>query len=92
MKSSNVKMRTRTGSWSAFEKRYQPIADSDNSLCRDWRDSEIQNAPESLVWTILDCDGKLIVSPGFATVNFVGRILCAIPWNETEFNNSGYLY
>ena len=51
-----------------------------------------REAPRT-VWTIIDGDnGKLYVVPGFHVVNYVGRILCARPYDDIEEANPGYLY
>ena len=32
------------------------------------------------VWTIVDCDGQLRVSPGYRFVNRIDSVLCEVPW------------
>lgn len=92
MKPTTVKPRTRAGSWDTFERRYGPIPTVQGSDMRPWDDPEILAADPALVWSVVDCDGRLYVVPAFATVNYIGRILCARPWNESEYFNSGYVY
>ena len=87
-----VKPRSRLGSWSSFSKRYQPVALPDGDIRREHDDPAIHAAPENLIWTVVDVDGRLIFVPGFATVNYYGRVLCAIPWGATEESNPGYNY
>lgn len=36
------------------------------------------------VWTILDCDGALIVSSGYQHVNRVGYLITEVPYPEGE--------
>ena len=87
-----VKPRTRAGSWAVFDRRYKPVTDADDAILRLWNDPQIKTADPSLVWTVVDCDGRLYVVPGIATVNYFARILCSVPWNDSEVNNTGYIY
>ena len=80
------------GSFTDFEERYQPILEEGGGYCREWNDDGIRSAAEAFVWTVIDCDGRLYAVPGFATVNYVARVLCATPWGETERNNTGYYF
>jgi len=86
-----VKPRTKAGSFASFERRYQPVLSADKVFLRDW-----QNIPKEtdahFVWTAVDCDGRLYLVPGFATVNYFARVLCAVPWGESEERNPGYVY
>ncbi len=34
------------------------------------------------LWTLLDCDGKLIIAPGFHYVNREEYIITTVPWDE----------
>jgi hypothetical protein len=45
-----------------------------------------------LVWTIVDCDGKLYVSPGFRFVNRVDYVLCRNPWTDDDERQPDYRY
>lgn len=87
-----VKPRRRAGSWSTFDRRYEPIDTTEGSVLRDWDDPLVQAADERNVWTVLDCDGRLYVSPGFATVNYMGRIVTRHQWSDIESCNPGYCY
>jgi hypothetical protein len=84
--------RKRTGSADVFDKRYQPIPRPDGSLLRDWNDPEILAADIRYVWSVTDCDGRLYVTPGYAVVNYFGRLLCAVPWPDVEMENPDYRY
>lgn len=79
--------------YNVFERRYGPIPLPDDNLMRDYRDPEIQAADEHLVWTVVEGDnGELYLVPGFATVNYLGRVLCERPWPEEEWRKAGYVY
>ena len=83
------KPRTRAGTWRVFERRYTPQYMPDGSLIRDTAPT---NANPRHVWTVLDCDGKLYVNPGYHCVNRLGYVLTAQPWTDAEYSNPGYLY
>lgn len=87
-----VKRRTRAGTWSVFERRYKPIEGADGSIQRHWNDPEILAADIRYVWTIVEAEGKFYVVPGFHTVNYHARVLCAEPWCDVEYMNPGYLW
>lgn len=69
-----------TGKFETFEKLYKPIPLEDGSLSRDHDDYDITDADPHHVWTVLDCEGKLILAPGFHMVNYFARVLCEKPW------------
>lgn len=83
--------RTRPGLWETFEKRYQPIEADDGSICRHWIDIP-DDTDERNVWTVVDCDGRLYLTPGYASVNYMGRVLCANPWPDEEISLPGYRF
>jgi len=88
-----VKPRSRAGSWNSFESRYQPIPiDSNGELIRHYADSKVKAADERNVWTVVDVDGVLYVVAGYATVNYMGRILTRNKWSDIEQMNPGYKY
>lgn len=91
-KQINIKPRNRAGTWATFCRRYEPVAQEDGSVLRDWDDPAVRRVSENHVWTVVDCDGRCYVVPGFATVNYLGRILTARPWPDVEFSLPGYVY
>lgn len=80
--------------YDVFDRRYGPIPLPDDSLLRDYRDPEIRAADPHLVWTVVEGDtgDKLYLVPGFATVNYMGRVLCERPWPDEEQGKPGYVY
>ena len=85
------KPRTRCGSWRTFERRFRPMNGPDGS--RYWcRDQLPQNVDERLVWTIVDCDGQLHVSPGYRFVNRIDYVLCKVPWTDEDTRQPDYRY
>jgi hypothetical protein len=85
------KPRTRCGSWRSFERLFRPMDGPDGS--RYWgRDQLPQNVDERLVWTIVDCDGQLRVSPGYRFVNRIDYVLCEVPWTNEDTHQPNYRY
>jgi hypothetical protein len=90
--------RQRAGTYEVFARRYGPLEALDGGIVRAWDDTEVLQAFDSecfdFVWTLVEGDsgGKLYLVPGFATVNYVGRVLCERPWPDSELLAPGYLY
>ena len=88
---TTVPIRTRIGSWTVFERRFNPIVRADGSLI--WDRSEL---PETIVpeqwWTVLDCEGRLYLSAGFRFVNRLGYVRCMTPWTAVDQLQPDYRY
>lgn len=82
---------SRCGSWSMFERRFEPLLHRDS--CVLW---EVGTLPKSRAprewWTLLDCDGKLIVAAGFRFVNRIGFIRCRNRWGGKADRHPEYRY
>lgn len=90
-----VPQRKRTGSWDTFERRYRPIdAPGEQGYClRDWHQLPKPKPEPNFIWTVCDCGGRdLILCPGYCVVNRVGYVVCEVPWDDSEFSNTGYRY
>lgn len=89
----DIKPRQKAGAYTTFERRYGPTVNVEGGVLRGWDDPAVLNeANERLIWTIVDADGKMYVVPGYATVNFMGRVLCERPWSDGELASPGYVY
>ena len=44
------------------------------------------------VWTIVDCEGQLYVSPGYRFVNRIDYALCEVPWTDEDRLQPDYRY
>jgi len=85
------KPRTRSGSWSTFERRFQPIDSPDETVW--WHRGQLpKDVDARLVWTILDCEGRLFVRPGFHFVNRIDYVRCRLPWSDEDLHQPGYRY
>lgn len=83
--------RKRTGSWPTFERRFRPIDSPDETVwwCREQLPKDVD---QRRVWTIVDCDGKLCVSPGYHFVNRVDYVVCEVPWTDEDLHQPSYRY
>lgn len=87
--------KSRAGSWATFVRRYRPLPINarGDAFSRLYDDPLVLGAKPDTVWTIVDGDnGELYVVPGFAVVNYVGRIVCEVPYPPSELGNTGYVY
>ena len=85
------KIRTRSGSWRTFERRFQPIDSPDGTVW--WTAEQLpQNVDPHLVWTIVEGDKYLWLRPGFRFVNRVDYVLCAVPWTDDDVQQPDYRY
>ena len=78
-------------SFETFEKRYAPIS-RDGDIIFETYGSDldtIKRADSKNLWTLLDCDGRLIIASGFHYVNRMGYILTERQWKD-EFEEYSY--
>lgn len=85
-----VPHRTRAGSFSSFQKRYDPKVNEDGSFLFEY--NEVKGLDERYVWTVLEAEGKLYLSPGFRIVNRIAYVIGQKPWGSIETFCPGYLY
>ena len=91
MRTRPFKQRTRTGSWNTFERRFRPIDSPDDTVW--WRRDQLpKDVDPRLVWTILDCEGRLYLACGFHYVNRLDYVLCEVPWNDDDERQPSYRY
>lgn len=85
------RQRTRTGSWTTFERRFRPTDSPDQTVW--WSREQVPAGIDPhLVWTIVDCEGKLCVSPGFHIVNRIDYVVCEVPWTDEDIHQPSYRY
>jgi hypothetical protein len=86
-----VRQRIRCGSWRTFERRFRPMPAPVHDFL--WNIGTVpEGADCRFWWTVLDCDGRLYVSPGFRFVNRFAFIRCAIAWTDDDQLQPDYLY
>ena len=88
---STVKQRTRTGSWSTFERRFKPRTNTDDTLLVDLRDLPA-GIEAHHVWTVVDEDGHLYLCAGYRFVNRFAYVVCDVPWTEGDQRQPPYRY
>ena len=83
--------RTRIGSWSTFERRFEPLPAPNHDVL--WDVGTVQEDTDYRHWwTVLDCEGRLLLAPGFRFVNRFAFVRCAKPWTDVDFHQPGYRY
>jgi hypothetical protein len=45
---------------------------------------KIKSTPLEYVWTMIDVDGKMYISPGISVINRLHYIICDIPWGDEK--------
>lgn len=89
----------RNGSYDTFDRRYNALPSGEPEdgtiMWDDFRDMPLEHAAaidENRFWTVLDCDGKLLIAPGKWFVNRFGYIITEHPYDEQETRNTAYVY
>ncbi len=85
------KRRKRTGSWDTFERRFEPLPAPNHDYLWDIG-TVSQDIDERNWWTVLDCNGRLYLSPGFRFVDRYAFVRCAKPWTDIDYRQPGYRY
>jgi hypothetical protein len=73
--------------YETFEKSYLPIIRKDGTILFETYGKDLEQIKRtfpSKVWTLLDCDGKLVVGAGYHYVNRMNYIVTAKPWESGE--------
>jgi hypothetical protein len=76
---------TRTSTWAAFERRFEPITRPSGTLL--WELDELPcfgPIDPREWWTVLDCDGRLYLAAGFHFVNRFAYVRCEVPWTDAD--------
>lgn len=67
--------------------KYEPeMSGGENSAVRMYETygndlEEVKAVPPGHLWTVLDCDGVLYLSPGFHFVNRINYVICRNPYD-----------
>lgn len=81
---------TRLGSWSLYERRFQPIFRDDETVL--WEVGEVPKGVNPRHWwTVVDV-GHLILVAGFHFVNRFGYVQCRHPWGGEWSDHPEYRY
>lgn len=87
-----VKRRSRCGSWNTFARRFRPMRAPHHHLLWAVRHEVPNDADPRHWWTVLDCEGRLYLTPGFRFVNRFAYVRCALPWTDADLEQPDYLY
>jgi hypothetical protein len=91
MRNTAPRIRSRTGSWRTFDRRFKPRHDENKCPLVD-----LHRLPKDidahLVWTVTDDDGRLYLSPGYRFVNRFAYVICEVPWTDLDEQQPPYLY
>lgn len=81
----------RPRTWETFEALFQPIISDDGTVLRErW---EIPGeADPRYWWTVLDCDGRLLLAAGFRFVNRFAFVACRKAWGGERDEHPNYRY
>lgn len=90
-RSRHSTQRTRIGQWRTFERRFDPVDAPHGSLLHEAEDLP-KAVDEHLVWTVVDCDGRLYATPGYRFVNRLGYLVCTRPWDDDDQRQPDYRY
>jgi len=72
-------------SYSTFEKKYIPIENKDGDILYETYGKDVTkvlDTPVDHVWTIVDCDGKLVITAGYHIVNRMNYMITMKPWKN----------
>lgn len=70
-----------------FSEKYKPIDRDDSTILfetygEDWDRVKEANSEGNYVWTVIDADGKLYLTPGVRLVNRLNYVICEIPYEK----------
>jgi hypothetical protein len=69
--------------WAVFEQKFEPLPAPHHDYL--WETHQVpKDADGRYWWTVIDCDGRLYLVPGFRFVNRFAYVRCANPWNEQD--------
>jgi hypothetical protein len=90
MSTPRIRIRSRTGSWSTFVRRFGPRHKDCCPLV------DLHKLPKDidphLVWTVTDEDGRFYLNPGYRFCNRFAYVVCAKPWSADDERQPPYLY
>jgi hypothetical protein len=71
--------------YETFEKKYLPIERKDGTILFETYGKDLEQIKRTFprkVWTLLDCDGKLVIGAGYHHVNRMNYIVSIRPWTD----------
>lgn len=80
----------RPRTWDMFERLFESILRDDDTVL--WERRDIPADHDRHVWTVLDCDGRLLLAPGFHIVNRFAYVICRNAWGGEAHEHPDYRY
>lgn len=75
-----------------FDRLFQPIERDDDGAIM-WEPHEVpKDADGRFWWTVIDCDGRLLLAAGFHIVNRLGYVKCRNGWAGEWSDHPEYYY
>lgn len=72
--------------------KYKPIESAPGTILFETYGEELKKVREQSylnIWTLLDCNGKLYISPGYHIINRLNYFICSVARTKDERD---YLY
>ena len=74
--------------YETFIKLFQPLEREDGSILWETYGEDLEQVirtPPHRIWTVMDCDGRLIITAGYHLVNRMNYIITSKSWtNESD--------
>jgi hypothetical protein len=67
-----------------FDRKYEPIELNGGGLTRNHDELDPAYADDHHVWSVIECDGKCTLSPGYHVVNLIGYVQTKNPWTDED--------
>lgn len=83
-----------TKRFSTFEKKFRPLLRADATILWETYGEDLERiirTPHDRIWTVVDCDGKLMIVAGYHLVNRMNYIISQKPWGKKD-RDSCYRY
>jgi hypothetical protein len=79
-------LKVETGHAYRFDRHFNVVLNQDGDAIEARYPAGEELDPNTLhhVWTVLDCDGKLCISPGYHWVNRVSHIMTKEQWTDED--------
>lgn len=79
----------RRDDYSVFCDKFKPHMENNNEFDEGIKmyetfDPRVKEYTSEYIWTLVDCEGKMYIIPGWHYVNRMNYIITEIPWKEGQ--------
>jgi hypothetical protein len=82
----------RRDDYDVFCDKFKPVTTEENGNGPELRKfhwagkdlEDLKKYPDNQIWTMLDCDGKIYIVPGWHYVNRMDYLITEVPWKEGQ--------